>query len=104
MISDYRKKQVLSRFKWEDVTGWVLWAEKKWGDSYTIGTLKGYSLLVKSVVSLGIKFNPQLALCSGEFAPFTHGTYWLTTVNKKRRLLFSKVNICELGKYGVHGC
>lgn len=105
MLSDYRKKQILSRFEWEDVTSWVMWADKKWGDSYTIGKLKGYSLLAKSVVSLGMRFHCLIATCGdGAFAGFGHGTYWLTSVNKKRRLLFSEINIRELEEYGVHGC
>lgn len=105
MLSDYRKKQVRSRFEWEDVTSWVMWEKKRWGDSYVVGKLKGHALVAKSVVGLGMKFHPNLATCGdGAFAPFSQGTYWLTTVNRKRRLLFSTVDIRKLQEYGVHGC
>lgn len=99
MISNYRKKQILSRFKWEDITQWI-----KWDDDDRVGTVNRYCLVIKEKGKL-MTLHPLVVTCgNGAFAPFPEGTYWLTARKGKRSLLFSSVGISELRKYGVHGC
>lgn len=100
MHGGYRKKVLLEHFKWEDVTEQITWIH-----SGTEGKVDGYSLVVKKVGKSYMKLHPILATCGrGTFAPFPEGTYWLTTVKGRQRLLFLSASMSKLQRFGVTGC
>ena len=101
----YSKKALLEGLDWEDVTGKLVWkSEGKLWCGYA--EKPQFPMVVKGKKSSRMKINPMFVTCGrGTFVPFAHGTYWLTTVNGRQRLLFlSSKKEGDVKDFGVHGC
>lgn len=101
----YSKKALLEGLDWEDITDKLVWkSEGKMMCGYA--EKPTYPLVVKGKRSSHIKISPMFITCGkGTFVPFGHGTYWLTTVNGRQRLLFlSSKKDGNIKDFGVHGC
>jgi len=106
MPKTYRKHVLLSEFEWEDITDKLTWKEEE-GVMCGYGEKPTYPLVVKGKKSSYMKISPMFITCGkGTFLMFGHGTYWLTAVNGKQRLLFlsKDAGALNLKEYGVHGC
>ena len=101
----YSKKALLKGLDWEDITDKLVWkSEGKLWCGYA--EKPQFPLVVKRKGSSYMKISPSFITCGrGTFLTFGHGTYWLTRVNGRQRLLYlSSKKDGDIKDFGVHGC